>query len=149
MKFFKIIQNGSVIDAGFSFMRWNEKYHQLYYCDINDAQFAQSRDGTVYRDFWLRAIPSDAIILGVIDASIQLINKVEYDDIMATLDGGESIDIPEEDEPIEPPAEYTEEQDEEDRPLTVSEMRQLIKQQQNTIELLTNCLMEMSEVIYK
>ena len=39
MKYYKVIANGTVIDANFVWLKWQEKNRILIGCDAEDAQF--------------------------------------------------------------------------------------------------------------
>ena len=47
MTYYKIVQDGNVVDAGFVFLKWNEKHHCMLSCEVNEAQFIQSFDQSV------------------------------------------------------------------------------------------------------
>ena len=142
MTFFKIIQNNTVIDVGNVFLRWNKKRNRFYICDVNEAEFAQSSDQTkIYKDYWLKASPVEAE-----DASIVVIDRDQYDEIRALLEDGQQIEIP-----PEPPKDVPEQRPstklEEEKPLTISEMRQMIKEQQEQILILKDKIQEMSNAL--
>ena len=80
-------------------------------------------------------------------AKIVVIDETEYDEIRALLDDGEEVPVdpaPPEPEPVGPddPVEPDE------RPMTVAEMREKITEQQGSIDMLIECVLEMSEIIY-
>lgn len=146
MTYYKIIQDNHIVDAGFVFLKWNERRHRLNLCDENEAQFVQAHDEScVYRDEWLKPIFEASIEFT--PAQIVVINKTEYDDIRALLDGDEILpvqpEIQEEEVVSEPekPAEETQ--------LSISDMRRLIQVQQEQIALLTEKLTEVSNAILK
>ena len=149
MSYFKIIQNGAVIDAGFAFMRWDLVHGRMLYCEIDDAEMVQGYGGeTIYHAAWLRPVPAAA---GSIDtAEVVVITSAEYEDIVALLDDGEDVPVTPEEPPEEPQdAEGGDEPSEpEERPMSISEMRQTILEQQAMIDMLTDCLLEMSEIVY-
>ena len=145
MIYFKVLQNKTVIDAGHSFLTWNERYHDFFYCETDSAQFVQSsRNEKIYRDAWLKPFPSEAT--GYELAEVVVIDETEYNDVVALLDEGEPV--PQEEEPEEIVPEVIPEEEEE-RPMTISEMRQTILNQQEQIQMLTECILELSEVIYE
>ncbi len=149
MTYYKIVQDGTVIDAGFVFLKWNEKHHCMFCCDVNEAQFIQSYDqAAVYQVEWLNAAPASAGQFDTVDAVV--ISETEFDEIRALLDDGETV-IDEPEQPIEQPPDEPEQQGSEEpaeRPMTVAEMRQVISEQQEQIAMLTDCILEMSEVVY-
>lgn len=146
MTYYKIIQDNHIVDAGFVFLKWNERRHRLNLCDENEAQFVQAHDEScVYRDEWLKPIFESSIEFT--PAQVVVINKTEYDDIRVLLDGDEILpvqpEIQEEEVVSEPekPAEETQ--------LSISDMRRLIQVQQEQIALLTEKLTEVSNAILK
>ena len=144
MNYFKIKDNHSITDVGFTFLKWNDKYHEMHGCDIEDAQFAMSSiTHVIYRDGWMRptAAPAEKYQTG----TVVMIDAVEYDELYAQLSEGESIDEPEEKIPV--PVEPVQPEPEE-KPMTVAEMRETIIEQQEQIDMLTECLLEMSELVY-
>ena len=147
MTYYKIVRNGIVTDAGFVFLAWNEKHHRMMACDIEEAQYIQSfNQENVYHAAWLKPAPPEAGIHETVEAVA--INATEFDEIRALLDSGEPV--PNEPEPPEEPEEQPQEPNpvEPERPMTVGEMRQLIIEQQERIDLLEGCLLEMSEIVY-
>ena len=102
MNYYKIIDNGSIIDVNNVFLRWQEKHRILIGCEAKDAQFIQSSDGAeVYRVPWLNPCPEEAGEFRVIEAVE--ITEAEYAELRAALDIGEkpAEPIP---EPEESPA---------------------------------------------
>lgn len=156
MKYYKIIRDGNAVDAGFNFLRWDTRHHCMMLCEQDKAQFVQSLDGsTVYRVPWLNPPPEDAPTFE--EANVVIIGRQEYEDLIAVLQDGEVVPEPDPDPIPEPPQEPEPEPDQEEKPreMTVQEMRQKIKEQQLLIEdqneqlaMLTECLLEMSEVVY-
>ena len=146
MTYYKILQNGAVVDACYIFLRWVGKHHCLMICEPAQAEYVQSYDHTrVYRDHWLRPVPDGAPAYET--AKIVVIDETEYDEIRALLDDGEEVPVdpaPPEPEPVGPddPVEPDE------RPMTVAEMREKITEQQGSIDMLIECVLEMSEIIY-
>ena len=148
MTYFKIIQDNKVVDVGFSFLKWNLKYHRLYSCDVSIAQFVKGDNADkIYWDAWLRPAPKDVENVIYEESKIEIINETEYLDLKAQLDDGEEISIDIDSPEVEIPHEYQEE-DVEEKPMSVSEMRAIIVEQAAKIDRLTNCIIEMSEVIY-
>ena len=148
MLYYKIVKDGHIIDVGSAFLKWNAKWHQLFSCDANDAQFVQGRDGdTLYRPEWMREPPADTgLVYTIVDTGF--INEREYEYLLALLEEGDEIDDtpPEEEEqetePDEEPAPDTE------PAMTISQMRQYIAEMNETLSMLTDCILEMSEAVY-
>lgn len=126
MTYYKIIQNGAAVDAGYTFLRWDTRHSRLMGCEPRDAHFVQSMDGeTVYRVGWLNPLPDGAPAYPTVEAAI--IDAQEYDDLMAALDGGETVPEPVEPEPQpEPEPIDPEPEPQPERPMTVAEMRMKI-----------------------
>lgn len=146
MNYFKIISNNEVIGVGHAFLKWNTKRRAYYYCDMAEGQIAQNDlNETYYHDGWLKAIPDGAV--SVNSAEIVLIGATEYDELYELLSDGEEVPVPDEPEP--PTHEPEPDPDvEPERPMTVQEMREKIAEQESQIEMLTDCLLEMSEIVY-
>lgn len=125
MTYYKIIQNGAAVDAGYTFLRWDTRHSCLMGCEPRDAHFVQSMDGeTVYRVGWLNPLPDGAPVYPTVEAAI--IDAQEYDDLIAALDGGETVPEPVEPEPEPEPTPEPEPEPQPERPMTVAEMRAAI-----------------------
>ena len=151
MTYYKVIRNSTVIDVGFVFLKWNETKHKLYLCDVNEAQFVQSRDGdTVYHAEWLKPYPAEAGYYEPVD--VVMIDENEYDEIRAFLEDGEEIpyepDDPTPEPQPEPEPDEPDDPEEEEHKMTISEMRQTLTDMMEQVGLLTECILEMSEVVY-
>lgn len=147
MTYYKIIQNDRVIDAGFTFLKWNERRQRLNLCDEDQAQFVQSYDQKkIFRDVWLKPFPKCDIVFE--NAQVFIITQEEFEDIRALLDGDEEIpvlsDSPEETIQVVEPVKPVEE-----TPLSISEMRRIIQEQQAQITILAQKLTEVSETLNK
>lgn len=145
MRYFKIILDGSVIGAGCNFMRYYPRTQGFAYCDMEVAECAKDVVSELkYHDGWLKRSPVEA---GTVpEARVVLIEQAEYDDLIEQLMDGETVP-----EPVEPEPEPTPEPEPEPEPerrMTVQEMREKITEQASTIEMLTECLLEMSEIVY-
>ena len=148
MTYYKIIKDGMAVDAGFTFLRWDDRHGRLMGCDAQEAHFIQSGDGhTVYRAGWLNPVPDT--VKGRFETVVAaIIDRQEYEDLRAVLDSGETVPEPTEEEtlPDETPAET--EETESEKPMTVQQMREKIAAQEASIAMLTECLLEMSEIVY-
>lgn len=151
MTFYKIIRDGEVVDAAFTFLQWNERHSCMMACEPRDAQFVQSYDGeSIYRVAWLNPV-SGELAERYETVETAMIDRQEYEDLRAVLDDGETVPLPPETEepPDKPPEEPPEEPEEPgERPMTVQEMRDKIREQEEMLQILTECVLEMSEVIY-
>lgn len=148
MKYYKVIRDSCVIDAGEIFLRWQEKNRILVSCEPENAQFVQSYDGsTVWRVQWLNPAPAAAGTFETVEAA--LIDEQEFLDLRAVLDDGETVPVPDPFVPEpEPEPDPDPEQDVSDQHMTVQQMRDKIAEQGATIQMLTDCILEMSEVVY-
>lgn len=125
MTYFKVVENHAAVDAGHLWLQWNAKHKCLMACETREANYAQSYDGaTVYRFGWLNPLPEGAPVYPVVEASI--IDKQEYDDLIAVLPDGETVPEPPEPEPEPEP--QPEPEPEPERPMSVQEMREAIAQ---------------------
>ena len=125
MTYFKVIENQAAVDAGCMWLQWNTRHNLLMACETREAHYAQSYDGqTVYRIGWLNPLPDGAPVFPVVEARI--IDRQEYEDLIAVLPDGETVPEPPEPEP-EPEPQPEPEPDPE-RPMSVQEMREAIAQ---------------------
>lgn len=150
MTFYKIIRDGEVVDAAYTFLQWNERHLCMMVCEPRDAQFVQSFDGEhVYHVAWLNPVP-EALDGRYETVEAMLIDQQEYDDLRAVLDDGEIVLVPPEEteQPDNPPVEPDEDDEPQDKPMTVQEMRDKIKEQEEAIAFLTDCILEMSVMVY-
>ena len=154
MKYYKVIINGTVIYANSVWLRWQRKHNILIGCEPHEANYIQSFDESkVWRVQWLNPVPSGAPVFETVEAVE--ISKDEYLEIREKLDDGFEIVVPEEipeeeipqDEPIEVPSV--------EKVMTPEEMRRkithletVIAEQAVTNNLLMECLLEMSEIVY-
>ena len=143
MACFKVIQNNQIVDAGNIFLRWSTKWQQFFACELEEAQFAQSIKNVIYRDAWLRPCFEETNL--ATEAKIVCIDESEYQEIYELLVDEQIIDIPEEEYPIIPDPEP---EVEPQKQKTVSEMREQIQAQQDQISMLTDCILELSEILY-
>lgn len=139
--FYKLIRDGVIFDAGVMWLRWQPKNRIMLRCEPSEAQFVMGTDETIYRVQWLNPAPAEAGQYEVIEAAI--IDKQEYEDLRAVLDDGEEVPVVEpvypEPEP-EPEPEPDPEQPEQERPMTVQQMREKIIEQEAQIADLTEAL---------
>ena len=146
--FYKLIRDGVIFDAGAMWLRWQTNNRIMLRCEPSEAQFVMGTDEAIYRVQWLNPAPAEAGQYEVIEAAI--IDRQEYEDLRAVLDDGETVPIP---DPVvpEPDTELLPDEEpgqEEDHPMTVQQMREKLAEQDATIQLLTECVLEMSEVVY-
>lgn len=128
MNYFKIIQKKKVVNIGCTFLKWERD--RLFVCSEDDGQFIQSLDEkSVYRDSWMKEYLEE--FTGFENAKVVRIDETEFNDLKAMLDDGEEVS---EQEVLiqEQPEETIEPQ--EDKPLSIAEMRRLITEQQKQIE---------------
>lgn len=134
MSYFKIIRDGNVIDAGEIFLKWQAKNRILVSCPPDEAQFVMSHDGeTIWRVAWLNPAPGEAGNYETIEAA--MIERQEYLDLRAVLDEGEVVPEP---EPVipepEPEPDPDPEQPEQEKPMTVAQMRAKIIQLEEELQ---------------
>lgn len=140
MTFYKIIQNGTVIDVGSAFLKWSTDYHRMLICDVNQGQFVCSIDGErKYRDQWMRPCASEAT--GYENAEVVVIEEGEFRELLKLLSEGDVTANTQqiEEENVEQIPEPTKSEQPEETILTIGEMRKLLLAQQKQIdELLSN-----------
>ena len=122
MTFFKVIENGEAVDAGWMWLRWNTKHGCLLACEPREAHYAQNYTETaIYRIGWLNPLPEGAPTYPMAEASI--IDAQEYDDLLAALDGDETVPEPVDPEPTPEPDPAPDPAPEPERPMSIAEMR--------------------------
>jgi hypothetical protein len=136
MTYFKIIIKKKIINVGCTFLKWNEERKRMYISNVDEGQFVQAIDESgIYRDTWMKEAPKEA--KSFTNAKVVIIDEAEFNDLLEELNEGNSID--EETPEIIPEHELTEEPEQE-KPMSINDMRDLILQQQQQIELLLNKL---------
>lgn len=153
MKYYKVISNGVVIDANYVWLKWQTKHRILLGCEPHEANYIQSSDQAhVWRVRWLNPVPADAPTFETVEAVE--ISEEEYIEIRKQLDDGFEIVVPEEIPEEEIPEDTTTETPSVEV-MTPEEMRRKIvyletalAEQAKTNDILTECLLEMSTVIY-
>lgn len=147
MRYFKIIQDGAIIGCGTNFIAWLPRTRRFAICDMDLAQAAiDVISEQRFHAEWLAAVPAES---GVVfpTAELVLIGQAEYDDLYEELIDGEPLPVPDP-EPEPAPAPEPEPEPESSARMTVQEMREKIAEQEDQIAMLTECLLEMSEIIY-
>lgn len=139
MTYFKIIDNGQAMDAGWMWLRWNTKHKCLMACEPREAHYVQNYTETaVYRFGWLNPLPDGAPMYPAADGAI--IDADEYNDLIEILDDGGTAPEPDEPgpEPDEPGGDEPEPGDdtEPERPMTIAEMRQRIRELEETLNII-------------
>lgn len=125
MTYYKIIRDGEAVDAGFTFLTWNERHKTLMVCEPEKASYVQSYDTrSVYRVMWLNPAPEGAPAYPVAD--VRIIDAEEYEDLRAALDDGETVPEPDDPEPQPEPEPEPDPEPEPERRMTVQEMREKI-----------------------
>lgn len=153
MKYYKVISNGVVIDANYVWLKWQTKHRILLGCEPHEANYIQSSDQAhVWRVQWLNPVPADAPTFETVEAVE--ISEEEYLEIRKQLDDGFEVVVPEEIPEEEIPEDTTTETPSIEV-MTPEEMRRKIiyleaalEEQAKTNDILTECLLEMSTVIY-
>lgn len=139
MTYFKIIDNGQAVDAGWMWLQWNTKHKCLMACEPREAHYVQNYTETaVYRFGWLNPLPDGAPMYPAADGAI--IDADEYNDLIEILDDGGTAPEPDEPgpEPDEPGGDEPEPGDdtEPERPMTIAEMRQRIRELEETLNII-------------
>lgn len=161
MNYYKVIENGTVIDANFIFLKWQEKNRILLGCDASEANFIQSTDqNKIWKVDWLNPVDADA---GEYEkAEAVEITEEEYIELRKQLDEGLEPVEPEPTEPTEPEPEIPDDTGTGETVMSVEEMRRRISiletaleeqkiingEQMERNDFLEGCLLEMSEIVY-
>ena len=137
MTFFKIIKDNEVINIGCVFLKWNDSRKKMYICDVNEAQFVQTLDeSNIYKASWLKSAPRKAGKYETV--TVEIITEAEFNELKELLNEGESIPV---EEPVVPEEHHEEPVEEpEEKPMTIAEMREMIRVQQKQIEALMEML---------
>jgi hypothetical protein len=156
VKYYKVIKDGVIVDADHLWLRWQTKHRIMLACEPEEAQFIQSGD-TIYAANWLNPAPAELDgqyekipIKGAkecLDFYAEEIGEEEYLSIRAQLDEGLELEDGslEEAAPVEPEAE---EEEPEVKKTTAQSMQEQIDALTQQNEMLLECLLEMSEVVY-
>lgn len=149
MTYYKIISQSQVIGVGYMFARWSEKHNRFYYSQIDEANCVQDVfTQKFYRASWLKSLPET--VKEAETATVIVINELEYNDLYETLKAEEVVpytppSLPQENQQVEIPENV---QPPTEQPLTIQQMREKLKKQDETINMLVDCLLEVSEVVY-
>ena len=153
MNYYKVIANGTVIDANFVFLKWQEKNKILIGCEAEEGQFIQSADQEhVWRVQWLNPAPAEAGEYETVEAVE--ITREEYIELRKLLDEGKTPEVPVEPdntpEPEEPDPETPSESvmTPEEMRRRIVELEDALKTQELRNDFLEGCILEMSEVVY-
>lgn len=154
MSYYKIIAGGKVLDVNDVYLRWQASHGVMLACDAADAQFICPRDGSaVWHPAWLNPVPAGAVYDGDIEAAE--VDADEYASLLAQLDAGSVVENPGEN--VEDTAGDTAGDAAEDSggssPAAPSavDIKALLEEQKalrEQVQLLTECLLEMSEEVY-
>ena len=137
MTYYKIIMNNDVIGVGCTFLKWNTARHKLHICNVDQGQFVQSViDQNIYRAEWMKPAPQEADHFTL--AKVEIVNAKEFDELKELLLTGETVHEPE--PVIEEVVQETSAPEEEYKPLTIAQMRELILSQQKEIDALKKAL---------
>lgn len=134
MAHYKMILSGEVIDVGNRFVYWVPENRILAYCDANHAEMIQSAidDGKLYHTEWLRRIPHGAP--ECTEVELKRIEESEFDELKALLGDGERVEEVREPGPEpEPELEPETPPEEQEKPMTVQQMRDKIAELENML----------------
>ena len=134
MFYYKIIKNNTVVDINNAFFRYTKKHKNIIKCESTYAQLIQSSDGkNFYTTDWLCPIP-EGVHPEYIEAVI--ITEEEYNSLKEQLKVEEAIPIVEEPiETAETEVETVPEQELE-KVMSASEMRQRILELEKIVQQL-------------
>lgn len=140
MNYFKMIRDNKIIDVGTTFIRLDKNHNILFVSDPDHAQFIESYDcKKIYHDTWLKSIRNTNINCEF--ANIVEIDKDEYDELVALLDDKETINVEDNNNEEIQIVEDTVEKDEQmEKPMSISEMRDRIKELTELVDKLTSVI---------
>lgn len=132
--YYKIISEGKIVDAcdGLNYVRWQEKNRIFLSCEAEDAEGIVTSNGA---DIYL--LPDVEAVEGFAYATATEITEEEYTALRDELDAGGTVIEPDEDPDGDSPGK--------------TRLRLLEEQVAELAEanaMLTECLLEMSEVVY-
>lgn len=147
MTYYKIILNNIIIAVGTSFnlRRVQDKHQILVISDENHAQYIQNNE-ILYRDNWFAAETSTKY--KSILANISIISYEEYLTLKQQIDEGNQLYIPDEPIPEPVPEQIIIEDNQETSKTRLQILEEQIKNLTATNEMLEECLLEISEIIY-
>ena len=155
MIFYKILADGKVLDVNDVFLRWQPRHGIMIVCDPAKAEFICPRHCSgYYHPSWLNKPPEAAVYDGEIDA--EEITEAEYRALLKQLEAGETVNNPEPDpggtggEDTGTGGDNTGDSGGQQKP-TVADMKQLVDTcagLQKQVQMLTDCVLEMSEEVY-
>lgn len=152
MIFYKILADGKVLDVNDVFLRWQPRHGIMIVCDPAKAEFICPRDCSgYYHPTWLNTPPEGAVYDGEIKA--EEITEAQYRELLEALDGGGEVDNPEPDhggEVQNPEDNNTSDNGGPTKP-AVADIKQLVDtcaDLKAQVQMLTDCLLEMSEEVY-
>lgn len=153
MTFYKIVEDGKITGVGYTpeLRRVQAKHLILVTASENDAEYIQIGDN-LYRDNWFAA--PKYLELPYKTAKITVISKEEYDSIKEAMQQDEEIfDEPEDDgSGSESDSEQGNGNEETETMPTARERLAQLEEQvvtlRQTNDMLTECLLEMSEIVY-
>lgn len=91
MTYYKVIKDGEIIDVNHIFLKWQQKHNLLLSCDVSEALFIQSSDGTqIWRVDWLNRIPQECNYSFESIEAVE-ITKEEYESLKKQLDLGDTV----------------------------------------------------------
>lgn len=146
MTYYKIIKNELVIGVGTKFIEWNPSVERFLYCDTDKAQYIQDIFTLkLYHIDWLRNVNMAAPEVDY--AMAEIIDATEYDELYEQIRENQQVPyVPT--PPPEPEPEPEPEPTPIETPMTIQQMREKIIEQGEMIDMLTECLLEVSEIIY-
>ena len=155
MIFYKILADGKVLDVNDVFLRWQSKHGVMLVCDPAKAELICPRDCSgYYHPSWLNNPPEGAVYDGEIEA--EEITEAEYRALLKQLEAGGTVNNPEPDpgdtggEDTGTGGDNTGDSGGQQKP-TVADMKQLVDTcagLQKQVQMLTDCVLEMSEEVY-
>lgn len=145
MRYFKIIKENNVIEVSTILIRIDRNHNIPFNSDINKAQFVQSRNGeTLYHDNWLRSVQD--VTYDYEPATIIEINQSEYEELEAMLEEYETLQVELKPDTETITQEICEEYEnnKEEKPMSISEMRAKIEELTDLVSKLTSVISKLN-----
>lgn len=98
MKYYKLIADSTIVGIGttIDFRRFQLKHKIILACTEKDAQYIQYKDN-LYRDKWM--LPENNDVVSSILVDVIEIEQSEYNALLAAIESGEEIELPQEETP--------------------------------------------------
>lgn len=147
MTWYKIVVDSMIVAVGktIDLRKVQEKHQILVTCGEDDAQYIQCGE-TLYHDTWFAPVTSS--LYAYTDALIYVIGVEEYLRLKAEIDAGNEPQQPDDPETEPELAEDNDDPDTEQAKTRLQVLEEQVAQMREENNVLTECLLEMSEIVY-